>query len=327
MGEKGLKVGIVNMPTTYPPKKVNGFMVSGPFSSNKGFTYPPELEEQLKKEGYHPFFLASVPFREKKKVFVKEMIKSRFTFIKDKINSNQYDFLHLTIFCIDTIQHTLWNTSFLRDIWKYIDYEMGELKKLLDLKKYNLVIMSDHGFKEFKGTLYLNNWLNKKGYLRIKRSFVATILSRMGISVEKIMTVLAKVEVVSLLKKFPWLFTKTFAIQITKHIPPESERFAIENKMDWRNSEAVMLLDRGIYLKHKTTREQLKKQLDGFFRLLNKNTEKETKNFCAIRDEIYSGPYVEKAPDIILLENSYNFNEGLRADGKIVGAKSHILTP
>jgi predicted AlkP superfamily phosphohydrolase/phosphomutase len=51
LGEAGKKVGIINMPLTYPPRKVNGFMISGiPVPKEVNFTYPPELESRLKKD-------------------------------------------------------------------------------------------------------------------------------------------------------------------------------------------------------------------------------------------------------------------------------------
>ena len=46
------KVGVVNIPMTYPPTRVNGFEITG-FLTPKGaknFTYPPELKDEL--DGY-----------------------------------------------------------------------------------------------------------------------------------------------------------------------------------------------------------------------------------------------------------------------------------
>ena len=41
LNDKGYKTGIIGMPTTFPPNKVNGFMISGaPGAENKGYTYP-----------------------------------------------------------------------------------------------------------------------------------------------------------------------------------------------------------------------------------------------------------------------------------------------
>jgi predicted AlkP superfamily phosphohydrolase/phosphomutase len=49
LGHHGRKVGIVNLPMTYPPRPVNGFMIAG-FLTPPGarvFTYPPDLSDEL----------------------------------------------------------------------------------------------------------------------------------------------------------------------------------------------------------------------------------------------------------------------------------------
>ena len=51
LSDKNLPCGVIGMPTTYPPKKLEkGFIVSemNPFDYN--FTYPKELEEELKSQ-------------------------------------------------------------------------------------------------------------------------------------------------------------------------------------------------------------------------------------------------------------------------------------
>ncbi len=49
-------VGVLNLPVTYPPMKVNGFVVSGMLtpSSAKSYTYPPDLQEMIEQvaDGY-----------------------------------------------------------------------------------------------------------------------------------------------------------------------------------------------------------------------------------------------------------------------------------
>jgi predicted AlkP superfamily phosphohydrolase/phosphomutase len=51
LNDAGYKTGIIGMPTTYPPKKVDGFMVSGGLDcGNAGYTYPRELEIWLRRE-------------------------------------------------------------------------------------------------------------------------------------------------------------------------------------------------------------------------------------------------------------------------------------
>ena len=49
----GRRVAAINIPLTYPPRPVNGVMVSGLGAPPRGqFVYPPELREQLLADGY-----------------------------------------------------------------------------------------------------------------------------------------------------------------------------------------------------------------------------------------------------------------------------------
>ncbi len=53
LSEQDRQVGIMNVPMTFPPEKVNGFLVSGLGTPNfKEFTYPEELGDELLAEGY-----------------------------------------------------------------------------------------------------------------------------------------------------------------------------------------------------------------------------------------------------------------------------------
>ena len=63
LSKHGYKVGVINVPITYPPEEVNGFLVSGLGTPNhRPFTYPIELESELtdlnyrvnKRVHYHP---------------------------------------------------------------------------------------------------------------------------------------------------------------------------------------------------------------------------------------------------------------------------------
>lgn len=43
LGQNNYRVSIINMPSTYPPKKVNGFLISGMQASEDSlYTFPPE---------------------------------------------------------------------------------------------------------------------------------------------------------------------------------------------------------------------------------------------------------------------------------------------
>ncbi|MEM8861175.1 MAG: alkaline phosphatase family protein, partial [Chloroflexota bacterium] len=49
LGHEGKHIGLVNIPFTYPPRPVNGFMMTGMLTPNESveFTYPAELKTEL----------------------------------------------------------------------------------------------------------------------------------------------------------------------------------------------------------------------------------------------------------------------------------------
>ena len=53
LGQHGRQVGVMNVPMTYPPEQVNGFLITGLGTpSYVTYTYPPELTETLNQQGY-----------------------------------------------------------------------------------------------------------------------------------------------------------------------------------------------------------------------------------------------------------------------------------
>ena len=49
LSAQGKRVGVLNVPVTYPPWEVNGFMISGFETPNirSDFTYPPDLKDEI----------------------------------------------------------------------------------------------------------------------------------------------------------------------------------------------------------------------------------------------------------------------------------------
>ncbi|MEZ4515889.1 MAG: hypothetical protein R3C44_03280 [Chloroflexota bacterium] len=53
LSEQGRQVGVVNVPMTYPPEPVNGFLLSGLGTPDfASYSYPPELRDELDSQGY-----------------------------------------------------------------------------------------------------------------------------------------------------------------------------------------------------------------------------------------------------------------------------------
>ena len=56
----------------------------------------------------------------------------------------------------------------IRDYYKFLDRKIGELLQILD-KDTTIIVVSDHGAKNMKGAFCINEWLIKKGYLKLKK--------------------------------------------------------------------------------------------------------------------------------------------------------------
>jgi predicted AlkP superfamily phosphohydrolase/phosphomutase len=64
----------------------------------------------------------------------------------------------------DTVEHK----DAVERVYRWCDEFVGRVRKKIDSKKTVLVVMSDHGFKQFQRGVNLNAWLRDHGYLVLK---------------------------------------------------------------------------------------------------------------------------------------------------------------
>jgi predicted AlkP superfamily phosphohydrolase/phosphomutase len=176
----GQRVGVMNVPLTYPPKAVNGFMVACFMSPElASATYPVELAPRLMEMDYRLDADTSLA-REDLEAFAqeaKETLARRFQACFELMSSESWDFFQLNVTSTDRINHFLWGyleegdhplaAQFL-DFYRRLDSYIGELTAKL-ASSCHLVILSDHGFTRLKGEVYLNQWLQDNGYLVLGR--------------------------------------------------------------------------------------------------------------------------------------------------------------
>lgn len=185
----GLKTGMLSVPLTYPPQKVDGFMVSCFMtpSLESDYTYPKELKEEIKNVvGDYIFDFANRSTEAPEKILkvIYEMTDKRFKLIKHFIKTKQWDFLMMVEMGVDRIHHYMWsyvdsahpkfqgqNNVYQDSIKKYyqhIDTLLGELTQELPAD-CAIMIVSDHGAKAMQGMFLINEWLIKEGYLVLKK--------------------------------------------------------------------------------------------------------------------------------------------------------------
>ncbi len=180
LSEKKKKVFVMNVPLTYPPRKVNGKLVSGFLCSNliKG-TYPKEFASELYKLGYKIDAESSLALENLEKFLkdINETFESKKKVMSHYLNKN-YHFMMFHFMATDRINHFMMGNYLDGDkyadkfisFYKKIDRMVGLLKKNLD-ENDKLLIISDHGFTRLEQEVQLNRWLMEEGYLEEVKEF------------------------------------------------------------------------------------------------------------------------------------------------------------
>lgn len=304
LGINNINSGVIGMPTTYPPKKINGFMVSEMNPKNADYTYPHDLSNDLNKMfNYESEF---IDFHGKNKDEVAQLcnanIIKKFEITDYLVKRYKPEFLHLTIFPIDAIQHFYWKymqnneekyANVIEDSWILID---EYIKKFLDRyvdKNTNIFLMSDHGFTAFKGMFNINKWLVDNGYLVLSnnksiKNIIYQTAYRCGIRG-------------SMVDKFKTLPIINNIIKDTKSLMAE----ASESLIDWERSKVIPLPEGILYLNKSVFNNDayqniLKDLINDISSIKNPNNGKNLAKRIYHKNELYNGKYIDNAPDIII---------------------------
>jgi predicted AlkP superfamily phosphohydrolase/phosphomutase len=182
LGEAGHRVGVINVPVTYPPRRVNGLLVSGFLAPNvQKATYPTELSRRLGKMGYIVDVNPAKGREEDKGPFLDELhaaVDARFRLYNELLDEGGWDYLHLHVMETDRINHFLWEAyetgdatyaeKFL-DLYRHIDREVGRTVERLP-EETPLLLLSDHGFCGIEREVFVNHYLVEKGWLTLGKA-------------------------------------------------------------------------------------------------------------------------------------------------------------
>ena len=191
LSENDKRVGVVNVPMTFPPEEVKGYMLSGldtPHEQSE-YSYPAELREELQAQGIqyrvdlrHLGDMKSDRLRDRRLADMHEMEAIRTSAVKYLRKTQPADFNMVVYIATDQVQHHFWHymdqnhdkydakgaakyQHAIRDTYVHIDGLIGELLEDIDDDTV-VVIMSDHGFGPVKNTrLRLNQLFAEKNLL------------------------------------------------------------------------------------------------------------------------------------------------------------------
>jgi len=192
LSRAGKKVGVLNMPSTYPVEKVNGFLVSGfPTPEEMGdFTYPSKLLQELRREFGPEFRFQPRVNAQNEHPFLEEMkVVSEYVFKATDYLMKKYpwDFLVTVFVGPDALGHVFYkymdpnHPSYIKngpdkfknaviESYMKIDEYISKLLKNVD-KDTTIMFMSDHGFGPLYYGVSINNWLMDNGFLKLRTNY------------------------------------------------------------------------------------------------------------------------------------------------------------
>jgi len=278
--KKGGKSIVINVPSTYPARELNGIMISGFVALDlERAVFPASLIPDLQCMEY------------KVDADLDKGHQSLELFIKDLKRTNEarisayrllwnyeWDTFMLVFTGTDRLMHFLWDAyenvshSFHKefiDYFRRIDEIIGEIIfKMND--NDNLVILSDHGFEKLEYDVYINALLKKEGFLQFKNDKTISFSSiNYG--------------------------TKAFAL--------DPARIYIHLKDKYPRGDVSY-----------DDRENVIKDLERLFMDFTIHNRKVIKHVYR-KEEIYKGPYFDHAPDLVLIGNKgFNLKAAINAE-------------
>lgn len=181
---EGKEVSMIGVPQTYPPKPVNGIMVTSFLTPdiNHQYTYPDSLKTEI-KDLVGEYMLDVEEFRteDKHKLLsqIYEMTEKRCKVVNHYLKK-KWDFFMWVEMGPDRLHHGLWKyfdtthrkytesdlKSAIPEYYQYLDNQIGEMLHLVD-EDTCIIVVSDHGAKKMEGCINVNDWLIQEGYLHL----------------------------------------------------------------------------------------------------------------------------------------------------------------
>ncbi len=330
LSQRGRRVGVVNVPFTYPPDKVQGYLISG-FDApglESGFTHPDDLYEEIVREvgrydlrGTFPVGKRQSDYREED---VARVISNRTKVGRYLLEHHPVDLFVLVYGSTDHVQHVFWRYmqrhegcdpalvqrfgSLIPHTYELVDEGLGRMLDGLDLSQTTVVVMSDHGGGELRGVIHLNNWLASHGWLAYRST--ASWPALRAKLVEQAAFILRRY----MKRQFrDWLKTKAGGIK------DKAGSLSYFSRLDWSGTQAFswgMYGNISLNLKGREPQgivepEDYDKLCDMISQALLSLKEPDSGRPLVRKvhrgRKLYSGPFIDQAPDLVIEWEDYSY--------------------
>jgi len=326
IGNSGKSVCVINPFMAYPVWPVNGLMVNGPvFITGKIDISDPSMLDGISV----PKSLGGITdFPTKKSLgdFIEKTFSDtaeQAEFGMSVFKKNRPDFYFQTFLTMDRIQHFLWrycdqndptypgptsHGTSIKKFYVFIDEIIGKFMEALDPDD-RLIVLSDHGHgMRCTRCFNINEFLRKRGYVR---SIAEGKLFSHNLLIEKlkngVLNFMHEHDLEDYISKIANLIPNAKKLKKGKHITKNNANKAYASDFTGTNPFGGVCINRDLVDDYDHTRSEL----IGLLLCVNENGEP-VFEWVKKREEIFSGEYLERFPDILFcLKSKYGVNWNL----------------
>jgi predicted AlkP superfamily phosphohydrolase/phosphomutase len=185
---RGKRSIVLGVPGTYPPRPLNGVMVTCFLtpSTEVQYTYPPMLRREIEQVvGEYMFDVKDFRTEDKEYLLrqVYEMTDRRFALAEHLLSTKPWELFAMVEMGPDRMHHGFWkdmdpehrkhvpggpHESAILDYHRHVDSLIGRLLAHAD-EQTAVLVVSDHGAKRMDGGIRINEWLRNEGLLATER--------------------------------------------------------------------------------------------------------------------------------------------------------------
>jgi predicted AlkP superfamily phosphohydrolase/phosphomutase len=337
LSEENLRVGVMNIPLNYPPQEVNGWLISWMDAPGVDgtFTYPESLAGEIRDNVGE--YIMTVSFHVSLEEYIGQinrMIENRSEVTRYLMDAHPWDFMITLFSATDYVQHAFWKFmdkthpgyteegaskfgDVICDVYRKIDSELGLILDKLD-DSTKVFIMSDHGAGPLRKVVNLNKWLEINGYLTFKGG------EKGGGGIQERF----RKGLLNLFTTFKRRLPASIKASLKRNLPDvrdKLESYLFASSIDWRRTRAFSL---GAYgnislnvrgrepdgiVEEGSERETLLSEIsEKLLELKNPDSGEPVVEKVHRREELYSGRFTARAPDLIVQWTDYAYHSRQR---------------
>jgi predicted AlkP superfamily phosphohydrolase/phosphomutase len=364
--ERGERSILINVPMTYPPDPIDGLVVTGIDTPglDSEFTYPPELRHEILR--LIPDYTLDVrswgvtAVGERRAHILDDilrMVESRRQLALHLMTTEPWDVFTVVFTATDRAQHFFWRfldpahplyepveapkyqDAILR-VYRRIDQALGEILARCD-EQTTVIVMSDHGFGPQHKLFRINQWLLENDFLRLTYTSSNGLMRRLSGAARKglyraldglqrlVRTRLSDRAKDQLKRLFPRVREQVASQMLFSGVDWSSTRayhtaeFPGSIRINLKGREVNGVVEPGS--EYDALCEAIRSALEGY---VDPDTGRRIVERVFRREELYWGPCLDMAPDLIvhLADYAYTIDWYMPMDGNGTGQSSPIVT-